>query len=41
MTITIEVHSEDQELGDVSDDRSQAEIDAEDLAVLRKTNILD
>lgn len=40
MAITIPVYDEDQELGDISDDRSEEDIDAEDDKALEETDIV-
>lgn len=40
MAITITVYDEDQEVGDISDDRSEDEIDAEDYEALKDSPII-
>lgn len=40
MAIEIDVYAEDQQVGDISDDRPESEIDAEDYAALKRSDIL-
>lgn len=40
MAIEIQVYEEDQELGDVSDDRPEEEIDAEDYEALKTSGLI-
>lgn len=40
MGIEIEVYDEDQKLGDISDDRPEDDIDAEDYEALKRTGLI-